>query len=138
MTDAYPDRKYEGQVERISPLANRQKATVLVRVRILHPDERLRPDMNATVSFLSTPGTTQADSSSAPQRAPIRVPSSAVHEGGVFIVENGVAKHLTVTVGLTAASGDVEITKGLIGGEDLILSPPENLKDGDAVKMRQP
>src|SRR5213079_3143211 len=52
-TDAYPDRKYEGVVDLISPEANRQKATVQVRVKILNPDGLLKPDMNATVSFLS-------------------------------------------------------------------------------------
>jgi HlyD family secretion protein len=135
-TDAYPDRQYEGRVERISPLANRTKATVLVRVQVLHPDDRLRPDMNATVAFLSPAATTQT--ASAPPHALIRIPASALHDGGVFIVESGVAKHLSVTAGFSAANGDVEITHGLIGGEDLIVSPPETLKDGDPVKMRQP
>ncbi len=48
--------------------------------------------------------------------------------GRSSIVENGVAKRLPVTIGLTAATGDVEINKGLIGGEDLILAPPKILK----------
>ena len=38
VTDAYPDRKYPGVVDLISPEANRQKATVLVRVKVLQPD----------------------------------------------------------------------------------------------------
>src|SRR5438309_2140812 len=42
-TDAYPDRKYDGQIAEISPEANRQKATVQVNVQILNPDEFLRP-----------------------------------------------------------------------------------------------
>src|SRR4051794_22198569 len=53
VTDAYPDRKYNGVVDLISPEANRQKATVQVRVKVLEPDGLLRPDMNATVSFLA-------------------------------------------------------------------------------------
>ena len=80
VTDAYPDHKYEGSVERISPLANRQKATILVRVRVLHPDERLRPDMNATVSFLSKAATTQPSNTSAtPQTPPPRSPPHPPH-----------------------------------------------------------
>ncbi len=139
VTDAYPDRKYEGLVERISPLANRQKATVLVRVKVVNPDELLRPDMNATVSFLSPAAATQAGGGGEQARqGTIRVPASAVHGDAVFIVENGIAKHLTVTAGRTTADGSVQINRGLIGGEDLIVSPPETLKDGDPVKMRQP
>src|SRR5438874_1956043 len=50
-TDAYPDRKYQGTIEEVSPEADRAKATVQVKVRVLNPDEYLRPDMNATVAF---------------------------------------------------------------------------------------
>ena len=53
VTDAYPDKKYKGDVDLISPEANRQKATVLVRVKVFDPDTFLKPDMNATVSFLA-------------------------------------------------------------------------------------
>ncbi len=139
VTDAYPDVKYEGAVERISPLANRQKATVLVRVKVLNPDGRLRPDMNATVSFLSPPGAgTQGAGGEAAgaTKASVRVPSSAVHEGTVFVVEEGKARKVAVTTGLRSASGEVEVKKGLIGGEDLIVAPPEGLKEGDAVKIK--
>ncbi len=146
VTDAYLDVKYAGVVERISPLANRQKATVLVRVQVLHPDARLRPDMNATVSFLSPAAATQqagaADTQAAgtqaadvERRAP-RVPGSAVRDGAVFIVEEGKARRLPVVIGLKAANGEVEVTKGLIGGETLILAPPETLKDGDPVRVK--
>ncbi len=50
-TDAYPDRKYQGYIEQVSPEADRAKATVQVKVQVEHPDGYLRPDMNATVSF---------------------------------------------------------------------------------------
>jgi HlyD family secretion protein len=50
-TDAYPDRKYAGFVCEMSPEANRQKATVQVKVKIEKPDLFLRPDMNALVAF---------------------------------------------------------------------------------------
>ncbi|MGB0102988.1 MAG: efflux RND transporter periplasmic adaptor subunit, partial [Candidatus Sulfotelmatobacter sp.] len=52
-TDAYPDRKYNGEIAQISPEANRQKATVQVKVQVLNPDSYLRPEMNATVKFLA-------------------------------------------------------------------------------------
>ena len=50
--DAYPGRKWQGVIDEISPEANRQKATVQVKVKVLDPDERLRPEMNASVAFL--------------------------------------------------------------------------------------
>src|SRR5215470_11937778 len=50
-TDAFPDRKYDGYIKEISPEANRQKATVQVKVKILKPDDHLRPEMNASVAF---------------------------------------------------------------------------------------
>ena len=56
-TDAYPDKQYDGQIAQISPEANRQKATVQVKVQVMnpgkYPDVQLRPEMNATVRFLA-------------------------------------------------------------------------------------
>src|SRR5438128_9605407 len=51
-TDAYPDRVYNCRVDEISPEANRQKATIQVKVKLLQPDTYIRPDMNARVAFL--------------------------------------------------------------------------------------
>ncbi|CAN5651805.1 efflux RND transporter periplasmic adaptor subunit [soil metagenome] len=137
VTDAYPDKKYQGVVDLISPEANRQKATVLVRVKVLNPDELLKPDMNATVSFLSMKNlaaTQSASTNPSEERPAIRVPSSAVRDGAVFVVEDGHAIKRTVTVGRSSAKGEIEIRKGLIGGEDLIVAPPAELKDGGKVK----
>jgi HlyD family secretion protein len=50
-TDAFPDRKYDGFIKEISPEANRQKATVQIKVKIVKPDQFLRPEMNASVAF---------------------------------------------------------------------------------------
>ena len=130
VTDAYPDKKYRGVVHLISPEANRQKATVQVRVKVLDPDERLKPDMNATVSFLAPRATTGAAASTTgsaagtPERPVIRIPGTAVRDGAVFVVEDGKAVRRTVAVVKAAAGGEVEVRTGLIGGEDLIVSPP--------------
>ncbi|HEX3358050.1 MAG TPA: efflux RND transporter periplasmic adaptor subunit [Tepidisphaeraceae bacterium] len=130
-TDAYPDHKYSGVVELISPEANRQKATVLVRVTVLKPDDLIKPDMNATVTFFS-----HNTSTSQPAVAgKIRVPSNAIRDQSVFVVEDGKALKKPITPGLTTAGGETEIQKGLIGGEDLILNPPDQLKDGDKVAV---
>jgi HlyD family secretion protein len=133
VTDAYPDKKYSGIVDLISPEANRQKATVQVRVKVLNPDELLKPDMNATVSFLS-PRKASTTQSSAAQRPNIRIPASAVHDGAVFVVENGKAIKRTVAIIKDAGGLEVQVREGLIGGEDLIVSPPESLENGAKVK----
>jgi HlyD family secretion protein len=49
--DAYPERTYRGRVEFISSVGDRQKATVKVKVAVLDPDELLRPEMGAKVTF---------------------------------------------------------------------------------------
>ena len=138
VTDAYPDKKYRGVVHLISPEANRQKATVLVRVKVLDPDERLKPDMNATVSFLAPRAATTATNgaAAAPQRSVIRIPGGAVRDGAVFVVEDGKAVRRAVTVEKGGAGGEVEVLTGLIGGEDLIVSPPATLADGQRVRLK--
>ena len=130
-TDAYPDRRYDGFIHQISPEANRQKATVQVKVKILKPDAYLRPDMNASVAFYSE----QKAGAAAPKTVVV-VPASAVRDGAVFVVLDGRAVRRTVTVGATSTQG-VRVGAGLIGGEDLIANPPAGLKDGDRVRMRK-
>ena len=131
-TDAYPDRKYDGVIAEMSPKADRQKATVQVKVKVLHPDEYLRPEMNASVAFLSDqkPGATGSSA-----RPLIVVPASAVKSDAVFVVLDGRAVRKTVKTGGANSQG-VQIREGLIGGEDLIVNPPASLKDGERVRVR--
>jgi HlyD family secretion protein len=136
VTDAYPDKKYAGIVNLISPEANRQKATVEVRVKVANPDDLMKPDMNATVSFLAPHSTTTDTKSQAAERPPIRVPATAVRDGAVFVVENGKAIKRSVAIA-RSDSHEVEISGGLIGGEDLIVSPPQTLEDGAKVKQAE-
>lgn len=130
-TDAYPDRKYQGVIEQVSPEADRAKATVQVKVQILHPDDYLRPDMNATVMFYNDAQSQPTDEA----KRVVLVPASAVQNGSVFVVVNGQAHKRPVTTGGTSEHG-VLVESGLIGGEDLIVSPPANLKDGQRVEVK--
>jgi HlyD family secretion protein len=131
-TDAFPDRKYEGFIEEISPEANRQKATVQVKVRIRKPDDFLRPEMNANVAFVSSEKPT-ADS--APSKPMIVVPTSALRDGAVFVTLGGKAVRRPVKAGPAASQG-TRIDDGLVGGEDLIVNPSPDLKDGDKVTVK--
>jgi HlyD family secretion protein len=131
--DAFPDRKYDGLIAQISPEANRQKATVQVKVQILNPDEYLRPDMNATVKFLANQvkaGTTQPSG--------VLVPTAAVRDQDgkkvVFIAFNEKAVRREVQV-LSQRSGSL-LVQGLVGGESVIVSGPQDLKEGDKIKVK--
>jgi HlyD family secretion protein len=131
-TDAYPDRKYYGVIDEISPEANRQKATVQVKVKVANPDDYLRPEMNASVAFIRERKATSA----APLQPVIVVPSSAVRNGAVFIVHNDHAVQRNVKTGPAVSQG-IRIESGLSGGEDLIVNPPADLKNGVKVRRRQ-
>ena len=133
-TDAYPDREYEGSIEEIAPEADRQKATVQVKVRIHKPDEYLRPQMNASVAFYRESAERAAPAGST--SAVFFVPAGAVRDGTVFIVFDGKAVQRDVKTGGITAQG-LRIEDGLFGGEDIIVNPPAELRDGDRVRPRQ-
>ena len=131
-TDAYPDKKYDGYIAQISPEANRQKATVQVKVQIEKPDSFLRPDMNATVEFLSDEKPSQQAVTG------VVVPTAAVRDkDGKRIVlidykDHAVAREVQVVATRTTGY----LVTGLTGGEDVIVSGPQELKDGDRVKLK--
>ena len=136
-TDAYPDKQYDGQIAQISPEANRQKATVQVKVQVLnpgkYPDVQLRPEMNATVRFLANDKPTDSKDPSG-----VFVPSSAMrdHDGKkvVYIAYNG--KALARDVRIVSQRADGALVDGLVGGENVITTAPTNLKNGDKIKIK--
>jgi HlyD family secretion protein len=131
-TDAFPDRKYDGFIKEISPEANRQKATVQIKVKVVKPDEYLRPEMNASVAFVSDE---KPRITGTPSQPVVLIPSAAVRDGAVFVLLDGKAVKRSVRTG--AASGaSVRVEQGLIGGEALIVNPPSGLKAGDKVRQK--
>jgi HlyD family secretion protein len=136
-TDAYPDKTYDGVIAQISPEANRQKATVQVKVQVLNPgkylDVQLRPEMNATVKFLAneTPKTAKGP-------AGVFVPSTAIRDIDgkkmVLIAFNG--KAVAREVHITSQRADGALVDGLVGGESVITTAPSTLKDGDKIKIK--
>ncbi|MGC2193585.1 MAG: efflux RND transporter periplasmic adaptor subunit [Terriglobales bacterium] len=131
--DAFPDLKYEGVIAEMSPEANRQKATVQVKVQVLKPDEHLRPDMNATVKFLA-----DDDKNGSQQPSGAVVPASAVrdHDGKkvVFIVSDNKAVMKQVRILSQRSNG--YLVDGPINGENVITSGPQNLKDGQSIRIK--
>jgi HlyD family secretion protein len=130
-TDAFPDRKYAGFIKEVSPEANRQKATVQIKVKVVKPDAFLRPEMNASVAFLAEDQPATVTES----KPTIYVPQTAVRNNAVFVMLGGRAVLRPVKPGAASAQG-IRIEQGLIGGEDLIVDPPATLKDGDRVRQK--
>src|SRR6266849_1133107 len=131
--DAFKDRSYKGAIAEISPEANRQKATVQVKVQIMNPDAYLRPEMNATVQFLAN------DSKTATRKqVGAFVPTQALRDKDgtkfVFIVFNGRTLRRDVHV-LGPRSGGY-LVDALVGGESVITSAPADLKDGQKIRIK--
>jgi HlyD family secretion protein len=129
--DAVPDKTYHGFLRQIVPSADRQKATVRVKVAFVDADDKILPDLSARVSFTSQP--TQGKTG----RTRVVVPVSAIRtvdgKTGVFRIVDGRARFQAVTAG-PEADGQVEVRQGLAGGERLISTSSGELRDGDRVK----
>jgi RND family efflux transporter MFP subunit len=133
MLNAYPDWKIPGEVIAIIPTADRSKATVKVRVAIKSRDARIVPDMGVRVSFLEPGGAPR------PAATPgVLVPAEAVRvegKGGVgFVVAADTVQRRAVTLGAESPAGR-QLLSGVREGERVVLSPPESLRDGAAVKL---
>jgi RND family efflux transporter, MFP subunit len=133
--DAYPDTTFRGVVRQVVPTADRQRATVQVKVTIDDHDPRILPEMGAKVDFLeAAPKAT----GSAPVRAAIRVPAAAVRSEGstsvVWLVRDGRLTKRAVTTG-PVSGGFLEVRSGLNGGEQLMTGGVEVPVEGMKVKV---
>ena len=129
--DAYPSVTFPGVVRQIVPTADRQRATVQVKVSITEKDPRILPEMGARVEFLSN----EHDSAAPPR---IFVPAAAVRTVGagswVWVVRDGRVSRTPIEAG--PVTGDRrEVRSGLSGGESIVLDPPAQLEDGERVNV---
>ncbi len=133
--DAYAAWKIPCKVIAIIPTADRQKATVKVRVGFDKLDPRILPEMAVKVAFHETAGTTPAA-----QRA-VTVPQSAIQQQDgravVFVVQNRRAERRAVTVSRTTGT-ESELSAGVAGGEKVIVNPAAGLSDGAKVREAKP
>ena len=134
--DAYPDWRIPSHVITTIPSADRQKATVKVRIGFDQLDPRILPDMGVKVSFLrDAPAPGQA---AVVPRA--LVPKTAVRTADgrsvVFVLKEDRVERRAISVGLE--NGDqVEVISGVSAGERVVVEAPQTLKDGDKVKVQQ-
>ena len=146
--DAYPDWTIPAKVRTVIPTADRQKATVKVRISFTAPDHvhlfdpaadpRILPDMGVKVTFLEDTDKSKKHQDKSPAVA--LVPQKAVRQDNaskyVFLVKDGVLERRAVTLGSERGS-DVEILAGLQPDQTVVVSGPDTLRDGQAVQIKQ-
>jgi RND family efflux transporter MFP subunit len=130
--DAFPDLRYPAKVVKLYPQVNRQKGTLKVEVKILEPDDHLRPDMSVRIHFLGEARPEQAGA------AVVLAPRAALRQDGdaafVWVVSGGRLRRQAVRTG--AEMGDrVVVAEGLLGGEALVVGEAADLSDGGAVEV---
>jgi RND family efflux transporter MFP subunit len=136
--DAYPDTAFRGAVRQVVPTADRQRATVQVKVSIIDRDPRILTEMGAKVEFLEPPRAARTGAADVVQRPRIMVPAAAVRseEGRsvVWIIRDGRLQRRDVDAG--PVSGNFrEIRSGLSGGEQLLTAGVETPREGQRVKV---
>lgn len=143
--DAVPDKRYRGSVRKIIPMGDRARATVKVRVAFLDADSKLFPEMSATVYFLPPQGE-QPLQQTAPR---IFCPNDAVHtdaaigdktessQSYVWIVSRDDRLERRNIQTAEKREDRTEIASGLTGGEKVVVSKPQDFRDGLAVKAAQ-
>ncbi len=141
--DAYPDTNFRGVVRQVVPTADRQRATVQVKVSITDRDPRILPEMGARVDFLAPAVTASAPETGTPSTgsARFRLPAAAVRTAGgtsiVWLVRGGRLESREVDAG-PASAGFREIRRGLVGGEQVLVGGVENPAAGMRVQVPSP
>jgi len=135
--DAYPDTSFRGTVRQVVPTADRQRATVQVKVTIVDRDPRILTEMGAKVEFLTPARLTAPGAQQTVERPRIMVPADAVRSDNgrdiVWIVRDGRLQKRDVDAGPVSANFR-EIRSGLSGGEQLLVGGVENPRDGQRVR----
>ncbi len=132
--DAYPDWQIPAKVRTVIPTADRQKATVKVRLAFDRLDPRILPDMGVKVTFFGDEPSTQAAGATR-----LLVPRAAIREEGgsqvVFVYRDGRVERRAVRLG-QARGNDQEVIAGLSDGEQVVVKGLEGLRDGLRVQLK--
>lgn len=132
--NAYPNWDIASEVIAIIPTADRNKATVKVRIKLLERDQRVLPDMGAKVSFLKEEAPNDSNKVSG-----VMVPIASIKkEGGssyVFVIKNGFLIKTKVEIA-DKSSNYARISKGIEAGDYVVNDPDAELKDGQEVLIK--
>jgi len=130
--DALPGERFRGIIHMIVPTADRSKATVMVKVRFINKDSCILPEMSAKVAFLTRPATPEE------QKPRIAINQSAIvnrkgKERAYLVKEN---KVMETPIKPGAKIGDmIEVLEGIKVGDQVVLNPPERLRNGSKIKV---
>lgn len=135
--DAYPEERYSARVRTVIPSADRQKATVKVRISFDKLDDKILPDMGVKVAFLGEEPPKRTDQ--APPAQAI-IPKSAVRRDAekayVLVVRDSKLERRGISLGRDRGD-DVEVVAGVLPGDSLVTKGPEGLKEGQNVEIRK-
>ncbi|MGB6265454.1 MAG: efflux RND transporter periplasmic adaptor subunit [Candidatus Acidiferrales bacterium] len=134
--DAYPDWQIPAKVRTVIPTADRDKATVKVRISFLKLDPRILPDMGVKVTFLG-----EETKKIAGAAEPVAlIPQEAVRdESGkkiVYLVKDDQLERRAITLGDVVAN-QAQVLAGIAAGDRVVVKGPAALHDGEAVKIKQ-
>jgi len=136
--DAYPDWEIPSHVRTIIPTADRQKATVKVRISFDKLDPRILPDMGIKVTFLGD--APKQDPNAKAAAAAALIPQTAIRDDRgkkvVFLVKDDKIERRAVTLGNNRGS-DTEIVAGLAVGDTVVVGGPADLRDGQSVAIKK-
>ncbi len=137
--DAYPDWQIPAEVIAIVPTADRQKATVRVRIGFLEKDQRVLRDMGVKVAFLGADDVRSANDDSQAPSASIYISRDALRSDDVgafvWIVRNDTLQRRAVTTGQTSARG-MQILSGLSAGDRIVTAPSDGLSADQTVTAK--
>jgi RND family efflux transporter MFP subunit len=135
--DAYPEWTIPSHVINIVPTADRQKATVRVRIAFDVLEPRILPDMGVKVSFMDN---AQPAAGASPARSAVRIPSSSIVKDGeasfVWRVSDERVERVAVSVG-AERDGQIDVLSGINAGEIVVAKPVDGLAEGAPVKTRK-
>jgi RND family efflux transporter MFP subunit len=137
--DAYPDRELDAKVRTVIPTADRQKATVKVRITFDKLEDFILPDMGVKVAFLEEEEQKAKGMDKGPRPLAF-IPKNAVRSDSassyVLLVHDGKVERRAISLG-TDRGTDVAVLAGLSPGDSLVVKGPESLQDGDKVQVQQ-
>jgi RND family efflux transporter MFP subunit len=132
--DAYPEWTIPARVIAIVPTADRDRATVRVRIGFESLDPKILPDMGVKVAF-------REEVQEQASRRAVFIPRGALRkdEGRdvVFVVSGERVERRAVTVGVDAGGEEALVLAGIAAGERVVVEAPADLADGDAVEVRE-
>jgi RND family efflux transporter MFP subunit len=132
--NAYPNWDISSEVIAIIPTADRNKATVKVRIRLLEKDERVLPDMGAKVSFLKEQVTEAPEEING-----VMIPSSAIIKEDdisyVFVIKNGLIIKTKIAIG-SSSSNFSRLIDGVEVGDNVVTDPNNELQNGQEVLIK--